>query len=145
MAAREFFIKDFGWKLFSLALAVVIWVTVSTVSRQGNGSVKISGPVKERVFANLPVVIMSSASDVREFKVSPGVIAVTVSGRPEVLDALTEKEIRATVDLTEIESATDLRKRVDVSTPPGVMFVGSSPSVVEVVIPAKGDIGKSDK
>lgn len=137
MAAREFFIKDFGWKLFSLALAVVIWVTVSTVSRQPAGGVKVFDQSKERVLTDLPVTVMSSAADVREFKVSPSVVSVTVRGRPEVVDALTDKEIRPTVDLTEIESAVDLHKRVDVSTPPGVTFVGASPSVVEVVSPPK--------
>ena len=136
MELRDVITKDAGWKLFSLVLAVFIWVTIKTVSeepsRGGNPLTK-----SEYTFKRLPVLVVSAVADVREFKVNPAFVEVTVSGQPEVMGALTEKEIRVTVDLTDIEAARGLRKRVDVATPPGVTFVGASPAEVDVVVPPK--------
>jgi YbbR domain-containing protein len=90
-----------------------------------------------RTFTNLPVVVMSSAADVREFRVNPDMINVKVSGPSEVVAALTEHDIRVTVDLTEIESARGLQARVVVAVPPGVTFIEADPAQVNVVVPGK--------
>lgn len=135
MALRDVVTKDVGWKLFSLALAAVIWVTVRPGSKE---PAKGGNPLvawDTRSFTNLPVVVLSSAADVHEFRVKPHVVEVMVGGRPEIIAALMEKEIRVIVDLTEIESARALRKRIDVSTPPGVTFIRAWPAQVDVVVP----------
>jgi hypothetical protein len=124
MAMRDLLTKDFGWKLFSLALAVAIWLIVQTIRNEST-----------RTFPNLPVLAVSASADVREFKINPGTVEVAVSGRPDVMAALADKEIHATIDLTDIETARDLRKRVDVSTPPGVTVLRVTPSYVDVVVP----------
>ncbi len=77
----------------------------------------------------------SSAADVRAFKVAPETVAVTVQGDPKILAGLEGNDIRARVDLTGIESATDLRKRIEVSTPAGVTHVRVVPSEVRVIFP----------
>jgi YbbR domain-containing protein len=92
---------------------------------------------KTRAFANLPVIVMSAAADPREFKVKPEAVDVAVRGSPDIVDGLAEKEIHVTVDLTDIESARDLRKRVDVSAPPGVTVIKIAPPLVDVVVPPK--------
>jgi hypothetical protein len=124
MAMRDLLTKDFGWKLFSLALAVAIWLIVQTIRNEST-----------RTFPNLPVLVVSASADVREFKINPGTVEIAVSGRPDVMAALADKEIHATVDLTDIETARDLRKRVDVSTPPGVTVLRVTPPYVDVVVP----------
>jgi len=136
---RDWIIKDLGWKLFSLTLAVAIWVTVKTLSGDMPETHPVSpmGVSQSVTFTNLPVLVVSSAADVREFKVKPDAIAVTVRGRPDVIAALHQKEIHVTVDLTDVESARDLRERVDVSTPPDVTFISANPREVEVVVPPK--------
>jgi hypothetical protein len=136
MGLRDAITKDAGWKLFSLVLAVFIWVTIKTVSDepfQGGNPLTRS----EHTFTRLPVLVVSAAADVREFKVDPAFVGVTVRGQSDVVRALTDKDIRVTVDLTDIEAARGLRKRVNVATPPGVTFIGASPSEVDVVVPSK--------
>ena len=86
-------------------------------------------------FDNLPVLVVSSASDVRNFRVAPGTVAVKVSGSSEVMADLQASQIHAMVDLTDIQSAGDLRRRVDVSTPPGVTLVTVNPDQVDVIVP----------
>ncbi|MCU0786019.1 MAG: CdaR family protein, partial [Verrucomicrobia bacterium] len=90
-----------------------------------------------RTFTDVSVRVVSAAADVREFKVHPAVVQVTVSGRPEIMTALEEKEIHVAVDLTGIEAARDLKKHVDVSVPPGVTVVRLSPSELDVVVSPK--------
>lgn len=134
---RDFLTKDLGWKLFSLALAVVIWFTVHALSRDAITPARPLESWATRTFADVSVLVVSAAADVREFQVNPAAVQVTVSGRPEVMTALEEKEIRVTVDLTGIEAARELKKRVDVAVPPGVTVVRVAPAEVDVVVPPK--------
>ena len=134
---RDLFTKDLSWKFFSLALAIAIWLVVRP---NGDEPAKLTNPLvtTERLaFANLPVSVVASAADVREFKVNPNVVQVEVSGRPEVMKGLEEKDIHVTVDLTGVEQAENLRKRVEVSSPPGVTLVRVEPAEVSVVVPPK--------
>jgi YbbR domain-containing protein len=134
MALRDWFIKDFGWKLFSVILAVAIWLTVNKIlGESGNSTELVAGD--KQTYDDLPVLVVSTASDVRNFHVMPGTVAVTVSGRPDVMAVLQANQIRAVVDLTGIESGKELRRHVDVSTPPGVTLVSVKPSSVNVIVP----------
>jgi YbbR domain-containing protein len=134
---RNFLTKDVGWKLFSLALALGIWFTIHALSRDALTPARPLESWATRTFLDVPVLVVSAAADVREFTVRPALVQVTVSGRPEVMSALQEKEIRVTVDLTGIEAALDLKKHVDVSVPPGVTIMRLSPAEVDVVVPPK--------
>jgi hypothetical protein len=135
---RQLVFHDFWLKLFSLALAVLVWVTVAFAIRQQGSPVNTMGlAIKERPFYNLPVVVMSSAEDVRNVKVSPNEVEVAVQGDAKIVDKLHSKDIRAIVDLTGVEGASDLRKRIEISTPPGVTHVRVIPPEVQVVFPAK--------
>jgi YbbR domain-containing protein len=135
---RQLIFHDFWLKLFSLALAVLIWVTVSFAIRQQGSPVSTLGlPVKERSFFGLPVVVLSSAEDVRTFKVSPSEVEVTVQGEAKILDKLQGREIRVIVDLTGVTSRGDFFKRIEVATPPGVTHVRVVPPEVQVLFPLK--------
>jgi copper chaperone CopZ len=93
--------------------------------------------VETRAFTNLPVFVLSGAVDVREVKVNPDAVTVTVSGRPDLISAMTGQEIRVIMDLTGIEAASGLRKRVEVTVPPGVAFINVEPPQVNVTVPPK--------
>ena len=141
MALREIVIERVGLKLFSLALAVAIWYTVEPLSQdRTRRNVNPLPSAQTGSFTNLPVrVMMSSAADMREVKVVPDAVTVTVSGRPEMISAMTGQEIIVIVDLTGIEAARGLRKRVEVTVPPGVAFISVEPSQVNVTVPPKRD------
>ena len=130
---RDLFIKDWGWKLFSLLLAVGIWLTVHKIEEPKNSEATAAGsPV---TYHNLTVSIVSRTADVHLYRALPNTVSVTVSGPPEVIAVLQANEIRATVDLTEDDSVHDLKRRVDVSVPPGVKLVNIDPPRVGVIIP----------
>ena len=135
---RDLVLRDFWLKLFSLGLAILIWITVSlAIWKEISPPLAPSVTAEERPFYHVPVLIVSSAADVRNFKVSPGEVDVTVKGETEIVRKLEANEIRAWVDLTGIESASKLRKRIDISTPPGVSLERVSPEDVQVLEPPK--------
>ncbi len=125
---RHIFVEDFWWKVFSLVLAILIWVTVTFASQREPGSAP-------RVFSDVPVAVVSSAEDVRAFKVSPTVVDVTVRGAADALQNLRSKDIRAMVDLTGVTAAGEMREPVIVAVPAGITFMGAAPQEVQVVFP----------
>jgi hypothetical protein len=125
---RHVFLEDFLLKLFSLALAVVVWLIVTFASQKEAGTTP-------RIFYNLPVTIMSSVEDVRNFKVSPTEVIVTVHGDAKTVQNLQSRAIRAMVDLTGVTAASDLRKRIEVSVPAGVTCMRVIPEEAKVIFP----------
>jgi len=136
---REWFINDLGWKLFSVFLALAIWLTVHKILEESAPPPVVVQPLLPTpvatTFTNLPVLIVSAAADVREFHVTPNTVTVTVSGQPEIMAALQATQVHALVDLTDIEAARNLHRRVDISMPTGVALVTVDPAEVSVVIP----------
>ena len=138
---RNLVAEDFWLKLFSFVLAVLTWFTVNSMANQKEGMPAIGSlslvPPEQRVLQHLPVVILSSAEDVRSFRVSPKEADVTVQGTAAVLKELQTKDVRVSVDLTGIQAAKDLRKRIEVATPAGVSYVRIAPEEVQVIFPNK--------
>jgi YbbR domain-containing protein len=134
---RDLLFRDFFLKLFSLALAVLIWLVVSfAVQKEGSPAAALTFTPQERTFSNLPVIVLSNAQDVRNIRVNPNQVEVTVRGDAKLVKSLHGNDIRVIVDLTGIEAARDLRKRIEVSTPAGISHVSVAPQEVQVIFPA---------
>ncbi len=79
---RDLLTKDLGWKIFSVALAIIIWLTVQTIRHEvATGAAPLSATMT-RTFEKLPVIVVSAAADVRAVKVNPEFAQITVDGRP---------------------------------------------------------------
>jgi YbbR domain-containing protein len=131
---RDLLLKDLGWKLFSLFLAVIIWLTVNRILHESFTPADL-GNGNTLTYGSLPVVIVSTSEDVHLYRVAPDTVSVTVSGTPDTISVLQANQIRVTVDLTDIGSGSDLKRRVDVSVPPGVTLVSVDPQKVGVIMP----------
>jgi YbbR domain-containing protein len=131
---KDLLIKDLGWKLFSLFLALVIWVTVHNIYMESQTLPVVAG---DQATFEKQILIISTAADVRNFRVAPDQVTVTVRGPSAVMEVLQASQIRATVDLTDIEGAKDLSRRVEVSAPAGVTLVSVQPPKVGVILPPK--------
>jgi YbbR domain-containing protein len=131
---RDWVTKDFGWKLFSLFLAVAIWLTVHKIYEEPGAASGLAGG-NTVTFGNLPVLVVSTAADVHDFRVAPLTIKVTVSGSTEVMNKLQADQVHAVVNLTDIGLERDLHLPVDVSAPPGVTLVSVDPPKVGVIVP----------
>ncbi len=132
---RDLFVKDAMLKAFSLVLAIMIWLALSTIQHDATpatGPMTYSGRL---TFFNVQVVVLSSASDVHDYKVEPKTVEVTVEGDSKILQRLESKDVRAMVDLTGYEGTGDTRKQIEVSTPPGVKYVRVTPDEVRIIHP----------
>jgi hypothetical protein len=135
---RHFFFRDFWLKLLSLAIAVMIWFTVWFAIRKDVApGASLAGPISEQTYFNIPVQVIFSAGDVRSVKVDPITVEVQVRGEARVLQGVKPDDIHAVVNLTGIEAARGLRKRIDISTPTGVTLVQVEPNQVDVIVPPK--------
>jgi len=132
---HDWITKDLGWKLFSLFLAVAIWLTVHKIYEEPRVASDLAETGNTVTFRNVPVLVVSAASDVRNFKVTPAAVVVQVSVPPEIIADLQANQIHAVVDLTDIQSIGNLERRVDVSTPPRVTLINVDPPKVDVIVP----------
>jgi YbbR domain-containing protein len=129
---RNFFISDWGWKLLSLFLAIAIWLTVHRILHEAYPATSAGGnPV---TYGNLPVQIISPM-DVRNFRVVPATVTVTVNGPAQIMDQLQAGQVHAIVELTNTFSNRDLQRPVEISTPNGVTTVNIDPPQVLVIPP----------
>ena len=134
---REIFIKDFGWKLFSLLLAAFIWYTVHKIIEEPKAAV-VSPDNVPVIYPNVPVVLVATAADAHIFGVDSNAVAVTVSGAKEVMDVLQANQIHATVDVSGFDDKSrELNRRVDVSVPWGVTVIDVEPAQVKLIPPKK--------
>lgn len=127
--SRNILFRNFGWKLLSLALAVVIWLTIKALSAEQGQT--------EKMFVNLPIKIVSSTADVRAFQVEPKLANVTLKGRPGAVSRLDEREIRLLVDISSADVAQTSRQHVDVIVPNGITVIRFEPLEVQIIPPPK--------
>ena len=125
---------DFWLKLLSLVLATLIWFIIHFAIQKQVSPLTLTA--NERKFPSLPVMVMFAAEDVRSYKVKPSEVEVVVQGETKILKNLQSRDIRVMVDLTGIEAA-HMRKRVEVTPPPGVSHTRVTPQEVEVIITPK--------
>lgn len=131
---KSLFFGDFWLKLFSFALAVLMWFIIYFARDVSPGRPSPWKGVPEKRTIQMPVDVLWSAEDVRAYvRVYPKEVQVTVQGDPRAVKALQRKDLRVLVDLTGIGGAHDLRKRIEVTTPSGITYLGADPDEVQVV------------
>jgi len=131
---RDWLTKDFGWKLFSVFLAVVIWLTVHKIREEPEASTASGVGI---TYGDLPVLVVSATADVHDVRIVPGKVDVKVSGPSDIMGTLQANRIHAFVNLTGIDSAHNLQRAVEVSLPRGVMLISIDPPQLIVTIPKK--------
>jgi YbbR domain-containing protein len=132
MVKRDWITKDFGWKLFSLILAVAFWIAIRHNVTETPTTVMPFASVDTVIFTNLPVYAVSASADVHNAQVAPGAVAVQLSGPSEIMAVLEENKVHAVVNLTGIDAARGSHLPVDVSAPPGVAVNKVDPPKVGV-------------
>ena len=123
---RQLVLHDFWLKLFSLALAVLIWVTLSIAKEGGLGN-----RTSIETY-HLPIRVVSASSDVSRLRAVPDEVRVRVRGLTRQLQDLQAGDIRALVEVTGSEMGPGLHKRIGVTTRADITILEIVPEEVEV-------------
>jgi hypothetical protein len=138
-ALQDLVLKDFWLKLFSFALATLIWFTVEIAIKKDISpvaSLSLS-PTEQIVLHDLPISVLSSAQQPRGFSISPKTADVTLQGDGASLRNLRRQSVRVIVDLSDNGELQDSHRRIEVSTPAGITHVKVEPEEVQVATDAK--------
>jgi hypothetical protein len=128
-------LKDFWLKLFSFALAGLIWFTVHIAIKNDISpvaSLSLS-PTEQQVLRDLPIVVLSPANELASVSVTPKTASVTLQGEALSLAKLRRQDVRVQVDLSDPDAWHTTRRRVEVTTPAGVVPVRVDPEEVQIL------------
>jgi len=131
---RELFLKDLGWKVFSLLLAAFIWYTVHKIIEEPKlTAVSLASSIM--TYGEVPVAIVGAA-DPRGYGLNSNTVSVTVSGPPGNMAILEKSQIHAMVNLADVPASPPSGDRpVAVTVPWGVTVVSVEPARVRVLPP----------
>lgn len=132
---RNLVVKDFWLKLFSLALATLIWFTIDfSITKEVSPWSELIGRTADETMMTVPVVI---PPNYHNMSVTPDQVQLTLRGEPKLLERLKPEDIRAQVDLSGVQSANGLLRPIEVILPQGVSYTHIDPERVEVGVASK--------
>jgi len=109
-------------RLFSLVVAILVYM----VSQGAGANV-------ERVVTGVPVNTAGLGAGMVASSIRPATVAVTVTGSAAVVNALDTTKLSASVNLSAAKSG-DRTYFVQVSIPPGLQYVATTPADISVVV-----------
>jgi len=131
MSFRDLILNNFTWKLASVATAMLIWITINSNTQDSFTWIEIHGS-NDAIRRRLPVTVITTASDMRGFVITPSHVEVTLRGRPAVLNNLHVSDVQVFVNLTDVKDAKSFRQKVIAHTPPNVLVLKVDPEEVAV-------------
>jgi len=129
---RDLLIKDLGWKLFSLFLAIAIWFTANRILHE-SGATTDATTTTTLDYDALPVTLVSSSGPVSGLELTPNTVKVTVSGPQDIMHQLKLGSLHATVNVTGTNIARDVRWPVEISAPLHISIISVEPAKVWVI------------
>jgi hypothetical protein len=133
MAWKDVILNNFAWKVTALVLATAVWLTFKW-ERHGE-ALELRTPdsllklTSSADFVGLPVRVLKSPGDFREFRLSPNTIDVTIAGESALLKKLRGSDLLAFVDVT-LMGEDVITNLVQIHGPPGIQLVQADPAVV---------------
>ena len=124
--------KDFYWKAFSLLMAIGIYLTVRHES-EAEPSVP-QNLTQNNSYHDVPVIALSANADVRQARLAPLTVTVTISGSPDVVNDIKRDQIYAFVNLSGLNTAENLPRDIEISLPKGATVIDIDPPQVTVTL-----------
>lgn len=130
---RGILLNNFGLKLFSFFMALLIWFSVRFSASYE--SLRTSGAFARsttRELIRVPVQVLSSPNERWRGRVDPAEVDITVSGEPRLLRKLTTKDLVAFVTVLDERNSAVSTNQIQVHTPNGVTLFQATPPQVRV-------------
>jgi hypothetical protein len=123
MILPDLILRNFWLKVFSIALAAVIWLGIHygirhelSISRLNINNITV------------PVAVVAPPGDARVFKITPNEVVVFAVGEKVAL----RKGIRVYVDLTKFHSRQSAAEELHADAPPEINVISTVPTTVAV-------------
>ena len=117
MALRTLVIHNFWWKLLSVLLAYLTWITIDASLRKDRDQTPVITS-SHREFLDIPVTILTSPYNTNQFRVNPVAVFVDLSGSADALKKLQGSQITAFVDASSVQDEKQIRRQIRVQVPP---------------------------
>jgi YbbR domain-containing protein len=133
MKFRDLILHHFWWKLLSLLVAVLMWLTIQTAFRRDQ-SLRDSPVVNSdtRDFSTVPVKILTLTPNPYHYAADPVAVSVEISGSADDLARLQEKQVHAFVDVTDAGDEKQFRREIQVQVPGDLKVENLRPSSATV-------------
>ena len=126
MSLRTLILHNFWLKLFSIALATVIWLAIHYSIHDAANENQTLTPH----YILVPVSVKKNPGD--KFRITPDEVVVTAVGKDPVLFLATQKEIRINLDLTGFKGTESTSEKLRGFAPEDIIVLEILPSAVEV-------------
>ncbi|HZV36940.1 MAG TPA: CdaR family protein [Verrucomicrobiae bacterium] len=122
MPLRDIVVNNFWWKLLSLLLAALTWLTIETALQREQSqkhSLKEAPLVNssKRTFPAVPITLMTSTMNTNRFSITPATTTVDISGPEDELLKLQEKDIHVYIDLSDLSDEKQVRRPIRAEVP----------------------------
>ena len=131
MPQRNSIFHNLGWKVVSLMLACLAWLTIYTANQKTEQLEKGKGEMTTtsiRAFAEVPITLLTSPTNTNRFTVNPELAFVSVGGAESELPKLQLSDVQAFVDLTETRDEKQFRRPVQIRVPRNFTVSSFAPS-----------------
>lgn len=119
MMLRDYILHNFWWKLLSLLLAGLTWLTIETAFRKDEA--RRESPVipgaSVRIFAAVPITLLAATTNTNRFRVDPSTVPVEITGNSNELFRLQMEEIKAYVDISDAGEQKEFRRPIQTQVP----------------------------
>jgi len=105
MRFRDLILSNFWLKVFSLVLAVMVWLAIHSNIQTGSLASQNPFRVPDNGEFARPIVLMTAPNDQQGYVVNPLSFNIKVNGDPEVLKKLNPEDIQVYVRLTDVPNA----------------------------------------
>jgi hypothetical protein len=127
MSLRNIILHNIWLKLFSIALATVIWLGIDNSIHNEQGTNQMLAADYIRV----PVSIQTAPGDKRAFRVTPNEVMLIAVGKDSASLRASRKSIRVNLDLTNFDTKETTTEELKAQAPPGINVL-LIPSTVQV-------------
>lgn len=131
MAMRDYILHNFWWKLLSLLLAALTWLTIQTALQRERNLPPVVGSYS-KTFPAVPITLMTAPTNTSRFNVTPTTVKVDISGPEDQLSKLQESDVHAFVDLTDVGDEKQLRRPIQAQVPKGLKVDSLQPANASV-------------
>lgn len=133
MTLRGILLNNFGLKLFSFFMALLIWFSVRfSASYDGARANSAFTRLTTLELIRVPVQILNPPTERWRGRVEPAEVDITLRGEPQLLRKLSAKDLVAFVTVADATNAAVSTNQIRVYTPNGVTLFQATPAQVRV-------------